>query len=78
VTSDLERWASEHKKALPGFTKRYGVDRLVWFEAHEMVDAAIRREKRIRDWKRDWKINLIERHNPHWTNLYPALSAGPR
>jgi putative endonuclease len=75
VTADLERRISQHKhKLLPGFTKRYSVNRLVWFEAHDLVEAAIRREKRIKDWKREWKINLIERDNPHWIDLYPSIS----
>jgi putative endonuclease len=75
VTADLERRISQHKhKLVPGFTKRYSVNRLVWFEAHDLVEAAIRREKRIKDWKREWKINLIERDNPHWIDLYPSIS----
>ena len=62
VTTDLMRRAWEHKsKVMPGFTKRYGVDRLVWFEAHDDWEAAISREKRIKEWKRNWKIELIER-----------------
>jgi putative endonuclease len=70
VTSDLVARAWQHKnKALRGFTARYGVDRLVWFEVHQMAEAAIRREKQIKEWKRDWKINLIERDNPHWIDL---------
>jgi putative endonuclease len=59
---------------VPGFTKRYGVDRLVWFEIHETADAAIRREKQIKEWQRDWKINLIERDNPRWIDLYVSLT----
>jgi putative endonuclease len=79
VTSDLQRRVLEHKnKLVPGFTSRYGVDCLVWFEAHDLVEAAIQREKRIKEWKRDWKINLIERDNPHWIDLYPSLFAGPQ
>ena len=75
VTSDLARRAWEHKeKAVPGFTKRYRVDRLVWFEAHDSAEAAIRREKQIKEWKRDWKFNLIERDNPHWVDLYSSLT----
>jgi putative endonuclease len=74
VTSDLVRRVFEHKsKAVPGFTARYGVDRLVWFEAHDSVEAAIRREKQIKELKREWKFNLIERTNPHWTDLYRNL-----
>ena len=75
TTSDLARRVWEHKnKVVPGFTRRYGVERLVWFEAHYSSDEALRREKRIKEWKRDWKINLIERDNPHWIDLYPTLS----
>jgi putative endonuclease len=61
---------------VPGFTARYGIDRLVWFEAHETAEAAITREKQLKEWRRDWKMNLIERDNPHWTDLYPSLGAG--
>jgi putative endonuclease len=75
VTSDLLKRVFEHKsKAVPGFTTRYGVETLVWFEAHDSIEAAIRREKRIKEWKREWKFNLIERTNPHWTDLYPGLA----
>jgi putative endonuclease len=67
TTSDLGRRVWEHKnKLVPGFTKRYQVDRLVWFEVHQSPAAALRREKQIKEWKRDWKINLLERDNPHW------------
>jgi putative endonuclease len=77
VTSDLLKRVWEHKtKAVPGFTARYGVDRLVWFESHETAEAAITREKQLKEWKRDWKMNLIERDNPHWIDLYPSLGAG--
>ncbi len=76
TTSDLARRIWEHKiRAVPGFTARYGVDRLVWFEAHASAEAAMLREKRIKEWKRDWKINLIERDNPRWIDLYPSLSS---
>src|SRR5260370_41100879 len=75
VSSDLVNRIWEHKtKAVPGFTARYGIDRLVWFEAHENAESAIRREKQIKEWKRDWKMNLIERDNPHWIDLYPNLA----
>jgi len=77
VTSDLLKRVWEHKnKAVPGFTARYGVDRLMWYETHATAEAAIRREKQIKEWKRDWKINLIERDNPHWIDLYPTLGSG--
>lgn len=75
MTSDLLKRVWEHKKkVVPGFTKRYGVDCLVWFEAHESEDAALRREKQIKEWKRDWKINLIESGNRYWTDLSSTLS----
>jgi putative endonuclease len=75
MTSDLARRIWDHKvRAVPGFTARYGVDRLVWFETQESAEAAMLRERQIKEWKRDWKINLIERDNPHWIDLYPTLS----
>jgi putative endonuclease len=75
TTPDLVRRIWEHKnKVVPGFTKRYGVHQLVWFEAHESADAAPQREKQIKEWKRDWKINLIERNNRHWNDLYSTLT----
>jgi putative endonuclease len=57
-----------------GVHRRDGVDRLVWFESHDSAEAAMLREKQIKEWKRDWKLNLIERDNPHWIDLYPNLS----
>ena len=75
TTSDLARRIWEHKKkVVPGFTKRYGVHQLVWFQAHASKDAALKREKRIKEWKRDWKINLIERENHHWRDLSLTLT----
>jgi putative endonuclease len=59
---------------VPGFTRRCGVDRLVWFEVHEAADAALRREKQIKEWKRNWKINLIEHENRHWVDFLPTLT----
>ena len=74
VTSDLMGRVWLHKqKAMPGFTAKYGVDRLVWYESHQMWDSAIRREKQIKEWKRAWKIQLIEADNPHWVDLYSSL-----
>ena len=74
-TTDLARRVWEHKtRAVPGFTAKYGVDRLVWFEVHQTLEAALIRERQIKRWKRDWKINLIESENPHWVDLYPSLS----
>jgi putative endonuclease len=71
-TNDLARRVWEHKSgAVPGFTAKYKVDRLVWFETHETLEAALLREQQIKRWKRDWK--LIESQNPHWIDLYPTL-----
>ena len=73
-TPDLVRRIWEHKnKAVPGFTAKYGVDRLVWFEAHESMAAAAR-ERQIKESRRARKIQLIERDNPQWIDLYPSLS----
>ncbi len=75
TTADLARRVWEHKhKVVPGFTRRYGVDRLVWFEVHESECAALHREKQMKEWKRAWKINLIDGDNPHWIDLYATLS----
>jgi len=77
VTNDLVRRVYEHKmKAVPGFTSRYGVDRLVWFECHEDPTSAIEREKDIKKWRRDWKIRLIEESNPEWIDLYEGIARG--
>jgi putative endonuclease len=73
-TTNLARRIAEHRaKVLPGFTAKYGVDRLVWYEAHDSFEAMLTRERRIKGWKRDWKINLIEQQNPHWVDLYSTL-----
>jgi putative endonuclease len=72
VTGDLIRRVHEHKtRSVPGFTTRYGVDRLVWFETHDEPTDAITREKAIKKWRRDWKIRLIEEMNPEWRDLSP-------
>jgi putative endonuclease len=74
VTSNLHHRAWQHQEgALPGFTKRYGCKRLVWYEPHESIVAAIQREKSLKRWPRAWKTNLIERDNPYWDDLYDAL-----
>jgi putative endonuclease len=74
VTRDLARRVHEHKsKVLPGFTRTYGVDRLVWYEEHATVREAIDLEKDMKKWRRDWKIRLIEENNPLWSDLYPLL-----
>ena len=74
VTNDLMRRVYEHKEGLAeGFSKRHSVNRLVYFETHESIEAAILQEKRLKRWRRDWKIELIERDNPHWVDLYKTL-----
>ena len=74
VTNDLIRRVTEHREhAVPGFTKRYEVTRLVWFETHGYIHEAITHEKRIKAWKRQWKIDLFRDTNPNWDDLYPAL-----
>ena len=75
VTRDLVRRVYEHKaKAKPGFTSRYDVSRLVWYEIYDDPIAAITREKEIKKWRRDWKISLIELDNPDWTDLYVRIT----
>jgi putative endonuclease len=74
VTNDLARRVHEHKtKQNIGFTSRYDVDRLVWYEEHDRIYDAIDREKSVKKWRRAWKIKLIEDTNPEWTDLYEGL-----
>ncbi|HEX2591837.1 MAG TPA: GIY-YIG nuclease family protein [Rhizomicrobium sp.] len=76
VTGDLIRRVGEHRDgAIEGFTKRYGVKRLVHFEQFESVEAAIHRETRLKKWKREWKINLIQRENAAWEDLFEKMTA---
>jgi len=75
ITNDLARRSHEHKsKRNIGFTSRYGVDRLVWYEQFEDVRDAIDREKVLKKWRRAWKIKLIEDMNPEWKDFYERLS----
>jgi len=75
VTSDLVKRIYEHKtKPIDGFTKRYNLDKLVYYEIHNSIREAIVREKQLKNWHRQWKINLIEEHNPDWDDLYAAIS----
>ena len=75
VTSDLIKRVYQHKtKATSGFTSRYDVDRLVWFEPYDDPTTAITREKEIKKWRRAWKIKLIEESNPDWKDLYPEIT----
>jgi putative endonuclease len=74
VTNDLVRRVHEHKtKIIPGFTRRYGIDRLVWFEIYDDPVTTISREKELKKWRRDWKIRLIEEQNPEWRDLYETI-----
>ena len=74
VTGDLVRRVWEHRSGLiEGFTKRYQVHHLVYFEVHDHVNEAIQREKRIKNWNRAWKIALIEESNPEWHDLWPTI-----
>ena len=78
VTGDLVGRVGEHKsKAIFGFTAKYAVDRLVWFETHLDPVQAIIREKAIKKWRRDWKIRLIEEQNPDWFDLFPGVAVNP-
>jgi putative endonuclease len=77
VTNDLVRRVYEHKFATAeSFTRDHDVNRLVYFECFEDIEAAIHREKRLKKWKRAWKIALIEKDNPNWIDLYPEISDG--
>ncbi len=70
VTNDLERRMSEHKQGLSkGFSKRYNLDKLIYFETYQYINDAIKREKNIKKWKREWKIELINEDNPKWEDL---------
>lgn len=75
VTNDLARRVFEHREGLiEGFTRKYGVKTLVWYELYPTAIEAIAAEKRIKRWRRSWKLALIERLNPQWLDLYPSLN----
>jgi putative endonuclease len=74
VTNDLVRRVWEHRQGIGGFTTKYGVTRLVYFEDTPNVTAAIQREKNLKRWSRAWKIALIERANPEWGDLYHEIA----
>jgi putative endonuclease len=75
VTNDLVRRVYQHKSGeIPGFTSRYGVARLVWFECYDDPENAIAREKELKKWRRVWKIELIEKDNPDWRDLYADIA----
>jgi putative endonuclease len=74
ITSDLIKRIWEHRNDLvEGFTNRYGVHHLVWYELHGTMESAIQREKRLKEWRRSWKVQLIEKVNPSWEDLYPKI-----
>ena len=74
VTSDLVKRVWQHKnKILPGFTHRYNLHKLVYFEVLDDMYTAISREKQLKNWKREWKIQLIESHNPQWRDLWNEI-----
>ncbi|HEX4183867.1 MAG TPA: GIY-YIG nuclease family protein [Caulobacteraceae bacterium] len=75
MTDNLARRIWEHRsKAIPGFTARYGCDRLVWYEVCETREGAFRRERQVKEWRRSWKLVLIEENNPTWTDIYETLN----
>ncbi len=75
VTGDLVRRTDQHRRSIAaGFTKEHALHRLVWYESHQCIFAAIEREKRIKRWHRDWKVNLIQSMNPEWKDLFPSIT----
>ena len=75
VTSNLVQRVWQHRNHLAdGFTRQYRVHRLVWYEPHPSMEAAITRERRLKKWHRAWKINLIQHANPSWRDLYPEIT----
>ena len=75
ITNDLVRRVYQHKnKIIKGFTSQYDVHLLVWYEAYDDPTSAIEREKELKKWRREWKINLIEQDNPNWNDLYDEIT----
>jgi putative endonuclease len=75
VTSNLSERMWQHKnKVVDGFTREYNVDRLVYCEAHEDSESALKREKQLKKWRRAWKVQLIEENNPEWRDLYDDIN----
>ena len=75
VTSQLVQRVWQHKEGLAdGFTRRYGLKTLVWYEQHDTAESAIGREKQIKKWERAWKVELIETENPYWNDLYEDVT----
>ena len=76
VTNNLLKRVDEHKnKLIDGFTKKYNVHNLVYYEQYNDISSAINREKQMKKWKRNWKLNLIEKSNPDWIDLFENLTA---
>jgi putative endonuclease len=76
VTSNLIQRIWQHKEGIiGGFTKEHDVKQLVWYEQHENAESAIRREKQIKKWKREWKVRLVETDNPYWNDRYSEIVA---
>ena len=74
MTNNIVRRVYEHRtNAVPGFTSKYNITRLVWFEIYDDPVSAISREKGLKKWKRSWKVQLIEAQNPEWTDLYESI-----
>ena len=74
VTNDLVRRVHEHRsEMIPGFSRKYGVKQLVYYEVHTSAEAAITREKQLKKWKRRWKLRIIEEQNPDWNDLYQSI-----
>jgi putative endonuclease len=78
VTSDLLKRVWQHKNSVSkGFSSRYGVQHLVWYELHETMESAILKEKQLKKWNRVWKVDLVERFNPSWRDLFLELTGFP-
>jgi len=76
MTDDIAVRVHQHKtKAFKGFSARYGCDKLVWYQVCETREGAFRRERQIKEWRRSWKLKLIEEANPTWNDLYETLNA---
>ena len=74
MTNDLVRRVYQYKnKLIRGFTSQYDVHLLVWYQGYDNPTSAIEREKELKKWRREWKVNLIEQDNPNWDDLYPAI-----
>lgn len=76
VTSNLPKRIWEHKnKVVEGFSQKYDLDKLVYYEVHENAESAIKREKRLKKWDRKWKIELIQKQNPDWQDLFETIAS---